>query len=44
MREQADKLLELIRRLIARRFYGRIEIRFEAGRITQIKKEESIKL
>ncbi len=38
------KIVELIKDLIARRFYGELVLKFEAGVIVQCKKTESIKL
>ena len=39
-----DKLLELIKILAVNRFYGKLVISFEAGRVAHLKKEESIKV
>jgi len=36
-------LSKYITDLIARKFYGKITVSFEKGRITHLKKEESIK-
>jgi hypothetical protein len=38
-----NQALELIRQLSRERFYGALTLRFEAGRITTIKKEQTIK-
>jgi hypothetical protein len=38
-----NQALELIRRLAQERFYGTLTVKFEAGRITTIKKEQTIK-
>ncbi len=38
-----NDLFALLRQLEASRFYGSLEVRFEAGHITVIKKTESIK-
>jgi hypothetical protein len=38
------KIVELIKDLIARKFYGELVLKFEAGVIVQCKKTESIKL
>lgn len=38
-----NELTQLLRQLEAARFYGSVEVKFEAGRITIIKKTESIK-
>jgi len=39
-----DKLVKFIKDLIAGKFYGTFEINFEAGKIVNIRKIESIKL
>lgn len=39
-----NEAIELIRRLAREDFYGALTIKFEAGRITTIKKEQTIKL
>lgn len=39
-----DKLIALLKVLVEGRFYGSVEIKFEAGKIVIIKKTESIKL
>jgi hypothetical protein len=44
MLEQLKKLSDIVRDLILARFYGTIAVKFEAGKIVHIKKEESIKL
>ena len=44
MLETFKKLIELIKDLVDKKFYGSLEIRFEAGKIVVCKKEESIKL
>jgi len=38
------KLLAFIEKLVYGKFYGKIVISFEAGKIIHLKKEESIKL
>jgi hypothetical protein len=38
-----NELIQLLRQLEQWRFYGSVEVRFEAGQITVIKKTESIK-
>lgn len=38
-----DKVIELIKELIESRFYGKITLSLEAGKITLIRKEETIK-
>ena len=42
--EKLTKLVDLIKGLIARKFFGSLTIKFEAGRIVHVKQEESIKL
>ena len=44
MLETLKKLIELIKNLVDNKFYGRLEIKFEEGKIIVCKKEESIKL
>ncbi len=39
-----ERLVELIKDLITRKFYGELVLKFEAGVIVQCKKTESIKL
>jgi hypothetical protein len=38
-----DETIALIRRLASERFYGSITLKFEAGRVVILKKEETIK-
>jgi hypothetical protein len=38
-----NQALDLIRQLSGDRFYGALTLRFEAGKITTIKKEQTIK-
>lgn len=42
--KKMNKLLEMIKDLIIKRFFGKIEITFNAGKIVHIRKEESIKI
>lgn len=44
MINSVKKLFELIKSLMDNKFYGSLEIKFEAGKIVVCKKEESIKL
>lgn len=44
MIDTIKKLFELINSLMDNKFYGSLEIKFEAGKIVVCKKEESIKL
>lgn len=39
-----DKLINLIKELIAKKFYGSLLIKFESGKIVYLRKEETIKL
>jgi len=39
-----QKLVDMIKELMEKNYYGKIEISFEAGKIVNIKKTESIKL
>lgn len=39
-----DKLVKFLKELIANKFYGTFEIKFEGGKIMTIRKIESIKL
>lgn len=43
-KSQITKLYELIKGTIDDKFYGSIEIKFEAGKVTVIRKTESIKI
>jgi hypothetical protein len=38
-----NEAIELIRQLVRERFYGALTLKFEAGQITIIKKEQTIK-
>lgn len=38
-----EETLALIRRLATERFYGSITLKFEAGKVVVLKKEETIK-
>lgn len=44
MFETLKKLFELIKSLVDAKFYGTLEIKFEAGKIVVCKKEETLKL
>jgi hypothetical protein len=39
-----NKLINFIKDLISKRFYGSLLIKFESGKIVYLKKEETIKL
>ncbi len=41
--EPLEETIDLLKRLEVDRFYGSITIKFEAGNVTVLKKEESIK-
>jgi len=38
-----NEAIELIRQLVRERFYGALTMKFEAGKVTTIKKEQTIK-
>jgi len=38
-----NEILDLIQQLASERFYGALTLKFEAGKITTIKKEQTIK-
>ena len=38
-----NEAIELIRQLVRERFYGALTLKFEAGHLTIIKKEQTIK-
>jgi hypothetical protein len=42
--ELMNEVLDLIRQLSRERFYGALTLKFEAGRIAIIKKEQTLKL
>jgi hypothetical protein len=44
MTGKTKKLLEMLKELTENRFFGRLEIIFNAGKIVHVKKEESLKL
>jgi len=41
---QLEQLIDLIKTLISGRFYGSVLVKFEGGRITLVRKEETLKL
>ncbi|MDE7169074.1 MAG: hypothetical protein K2N67_02650 [Mucispirillum sp.] len=43
-KSQLTKLYEIMRETMEAGFYGSVEIKFEAGKVTIIKKTESIKI
>lgn len=42
--KQLSKLMEMLKDLTLKGFYGSMQIKFENGKIVHVKKEESIKL
>lgn len=44
MKSQLTKLYEMLREIFDSGFYGSIEVKFEAGKVTIVRKVESIKL
>ncbi len=44
MKSQLTKLYEMLREILDSDFYGSLEVKFEGGRVTIIRKTESIKL
>jgi hypothetical protein len=38
-----NEAIELVRQLVRERFYGALTMKFEAGKVTTIKKEQTIK-
>lgn len=44
MTGKMKKLLDMLKELTDRGFFGRLEIIFNAGKIVHVKKEESLKL
>jgi hypothetical protein len=43
-KSQLTKLYEILREIFDSEFYGSLEVKFEAGKVTIIRKTESIKL
>ncbi len=43
-KSQLTKLYEIMRETMEQGFYGSVEVKFEAGKVTIIKKTESIKI
>ena len=43
-KSQLTKLYEIMRETMEAGFYGSVEVKFEAGKVTIIKKTESIKI
>ena len=44
IKSQLTKLYEILREIFDSNFYGSLEVKFEAGKVTVIRKTESIKL
>ncbi len=43
-KSQLTKLYEMLREMFSTQYYGSLEIKFEAGKVTIVKKTESIKV
>lgn len=43
-KSQLTKLYEMLREMFSTQYYGAVEIKFEAGKVTIVKKTESIKI
>lgn len=43
-RSQLTQLYEMLREMFQQGYYGSIEVKFEAGKVTIVRKTESIKL
>jgi hypothetical protein len=43
MNKQLEWVLTLLIKLVRCRFYGRVQLSFEAGRLTSFKQEETLK-
>jgi len=43
-KSQLTKLYEILRDMFQNQYYGSIEVKFEAGKVTIVKKTESIKI
>ncbi|UOD35086.1 hypothetical protein DSN97_01745 [Deferribacteraceae bacterium V6Fe1] len=43
-KSQLTKLYEMLRDMFQNQYYGSLEVKFEAGKVTIVKKTESIKL
>lgn len=43
-KSQLTKLYEILREMFQNQYYGSIEVKFEAGKVTIVKKTESIKI
>jgi hypothetical protein len=43
-KSQLTKLYEMLKDMFSSQYYGAVEIKFEAGKVTIVKKTESIKI
>ena len=43
-KSQMEQLNEMLKEMFQTSFYGSVEVKFEAGRVTIIRKTESVKL
>ncbi|MGE4466051.1 hypothetical protein [Sphaerochaeta sp.] len=43
-KSQMEQLNEMLKEMFQTNFYGSVEVKFEAGRVTIIRKTESVKL
>ncbi|MBC7196342.1 MAG: hypothetical protein H5U39_03700 [Deferribacterales bacterium] len=43
-KSQLTKLYEMLRDMFQNQYYGSLEVKFEAGKVTIVKKTESIKI
>ena len=43
-KSQLTKLYEILREMFQTQYYGSIEVKFEAGKVTIVKKTESLKI
>lgn len=43
-KSQLTRLYEILREMFQNQYYGSIEVKFEAGKVTIVKKTESIKI
>lgn len=43
-KSQLTKLYEILREMFQNQYYGSIEVKFEAGKVTIVKKTQSIKI
>ncbi|MBZ4642924.1 hypothetical protein LF845_01020 [Deferribacterales bacterium Es71-Z0220] len=43
-KSQLTKLYEILRDMFQNQYYGSLEVKFEAGKVTIVKKTESIKI